>query len=435
MTKRVKKLSKATKLVKRNRVKPVSGVPRHNFINATPKIISAHKDSTQESATAFLQPFFAYQERLMPGLPVPTNNQAVYGFWTRNVIQFTDVAYGSGPNAGSWVGVSPWDINQVVVATAYADAIGTPNAYQGYNDPFYASCAANFESMACAYQGIRVKNLTPVLSQGGEALVARVPHGDSISSYPIMRNSGTSFVKSAADPGVMLTLAFQGTASSIPAVAGSLVDYGFYPPSASTFDVQSTRLMFRSQCAATAVQTWEIEIVTYYLARPFSTTSVFFAPTKHEIDFSKFDRLVEKAESAAPQFGVMRTAIKDDGDDAPLLADLSTIWQGAKAFGRVATQAWGALTSLFSLASHRRHLMAINMLLPDEMKEFSELCELDHDEAVNKLTSALMPKPTLADVDVEALLKRIAALEEATVWERLEERPRIATIPVATRRV
>lgn len=435
MAKPAKKMH-SIKAIKHNKVshannkiqKPhkASGVPRHEFSVAKQGQLSTmHKDATRDSVTAFLQPFLAYQERLQPGLPVVGDNQALYGFWTRNVIQVTDVAFAAGPNAGSWVAIRPWLTNQLTTATAYSDVIGTPNAFVGSNDPFNAACVANFEYMACGYQGVRVKNLTPVLSQGGESLLARSTHDTVVSSYAAARVSGTSFIKSAADPGVMMQMAYQGLTGMVPAVAGTIVDYGLLSPTVTIYDGKSSTLLFRSQSGAANPQTWEIEVVTCYLARPFSNTSVFFAPTKHEVDMMKFDRLVDRAEAATPEYSVARVAMKDDGQNPTILSDLQTIWNGAAAVGRVATAAWTGLTSLFGLQAEQRHLRALAFINDDDdLKEFTDSLGPNLDETVARLTALAAPKASVVTrVDYEALLRRLDELElkEAKEWEKIPE--------------
>lgn len=360
------KLTKVNKMPKRAAAAP-KGVPRHEVVQAAPRAAApTHRDATKESITAYLQPFTAYEERMMGGLPVATQAQGAYGFWTRNVINFTDVPYSSGPNAGTWVAVSPWDINQLVVANGYSDPLGTPNSYNTYNDPFYSAMATNFESIVCAYQGIRIKNLTPVLEMAGESFVGRYPVADSVKSYTAHRIAGTNFVKSNADPGVMLSLNYEGTPDLTPELAGNVHDYSWNLPSAAVLDQQSTRMLFRSQSAADHPQSWELEVVTYYLARPFANTSVFFAPVKHEVDMKTFDKAVDRALAASPEFSVERNAIKDDGPSAVTTEDLQAIWGGAKSVAKVASAAWSGLKSFFGFDDARKLLVHLSLLESEE---------------------------------------------------------------------
>lgn len=402
----------------------MSGVPRHEISIAKPNNAAAiHRDATRDSVTAYLQPFAAYQQRLQPGLPVVGDNQALYGFWTRNILQVTERPYASGTAGGCWVAVRPWLSDQIAEATSFLDGVGTPNTYGGYSDPFRTAAISNFEFMACAYQGVRVKNLTAVLNQAGECLVARTTYNDSFGlSFPAARQSGTAAVKSAADPGVMITLTYQGLSGMVPSAAGNIVDYGLMPPTALGYDPKSSTMLFRSQSSVSNPQTWEVEVVTCYLARPFANTSVFFAPTKHEVDMIKFDRLVDRAEAVRPEYSIARVAVKDDGDSPTIIADLETIWNGASAVGRVATAAWSGLSSLFGMQAEQRYLRALNFINDDDdLKTFSDVLGHSLNGTMDRLTVSCAPQPDhVSRLDYEALLKRLDDLEKQD-WERIPE--------------
>lgn len=351
---------------------PLSGVPRHNYKVSDPPLPMATRDVTRESVTSYLQPFVAYESRMMGTLPTVGTNKPVYGFWTRNVVQATEIVFNGGSNGGVAIRVTPWDITQVLVAATYSDTLGTPATFVSYNDPFYSAMATNFIEIVCCYQGVRVKNITAVLGQAGESVIGRSTYGEALTtSYSSFRNSGTSFVKSSADPGVMMQMTYQGLTGMEPPTAGYVCDYQWCPPGTSNYDGDSTAILFRSQSAAATPQTFSVEIVNYYLAVPFAATSVFFSPVKHEFDPKKFNRMIDAAESKSPELSVSRVAMKDDGENPSIVDDLQSIWNGAKSLGRVASSAWGALTSFFSLAKSRRHRVLLEHFADDDdVKEF-----------------------------------------------------------------
>jgi len=348
--------------------RPRLAVPRHNVVMLRPSVADSHRDATNDSLTCYLQPFVAYEARLMGGLPIAAQAQSAYGFWTRNVQVVTDIPFTGTSNVGTYLAIRPWLNGQIGITTAF-DSLGLPTSQTSAQDPFYAAINVNFESVVVAYQGVRVKNMTKVLSQGGEALIGRIPVSDELKSYYIHRSSGTSFVKSAADPGVLLTLSYEGQGGMTPVVAGNIIDYGWNLPSNGNLDPQSTEMIFRSQSASDSPQTWELEVVTYYLARPYASTSVFFAPSKHEVDMRKFDRAVDRSFGHAPEFSIERCALKDDGFADITASDLQSIWGGAKSFVKVATSAWSGLRSLFGLSAERKRLVHLALCQDD--------CDLD----------------------------------------------------------
>lgn len=392
-----------------------AGVPRHNFAVAKQAVVPGHVDATKDSVTAFLQPFEAYQRRLSPGLPVYGQNIATYGFWTRNVIVTTDVALGASASVGTQVRVVPRLGVQILAATVM-DINGVPSAFQPYDDPFKASCIVNFDSVVCAYQGFRIKNLTAVLGQAGEALVSRTPDDDLNSTYAVMRAGGNTFAKSAADPGVLLTLNFEGTSGQVPSVVGNIVDYGWHPPSQIQTDGQSTVMSFRSTAPSAQPQTWEVEVVTYYLARPFSTVAAFFTPIKREVDMTAFDRALDRALAKSPELSIARNALPDDGVSTTIMEDLSSIWGGVQAAGRVASAAWSGLTSLFGLAEHRRHAVILSMFENQQQYEAFLSAMQGRDLAAAVAAAVPPPPPEFTPAQISSL-RRLILEEEKNAKE------------------
>lgn len=369
----------------------VSGVPRHRFSVAQQSSSISRTDATKESVTAFLQPFHAYQRRMAPGLPFSGQNMAAYGFWTRNVFTSTDVAFGATATYGSAFFVHPRNKGQIFIATAL-DLDGKPLGWSSADDVFHASITTNFESVVVGYQGMRVKNLTAVLNQSGESLVGLTPVVDSTGpSYHEIRSCGTVVVKSSADPGVMLEMSYKGAASITPVVAGTVCDYAWFNPSTAIADPASTCMQFRSAQSSAAPQTWEVELVTYYLARPFSASSAFFGPTRHEVNQNQFNRLVDASLSRAPDLSIARNCVKDDGIDATLVADVGMIWSGAKAFGRVASAAWTGLRSFFGLGVEQRRAVLLSLIAND--KELKDFIAFAGSKSLDDLAAALQPKP------------------------------------------
>lgn len=418
---------RVAKKVVRSQLVPVSGVPRHNASMLSNASAGGHRDTTKEAVTAFLQPFQAYEARLMPGLPVSGSNQAAYGFWTRNVVTFTDVAYVGAANVGSWVSVAPWDMNQIVIASTFSDSLGTPDTFDVHADPFYASMATNFEAVVVGYQGVRVKNLTAVLDMSGESFVGRYPVADMSRGYVAHRTAGTNFVKSSSDPGVMLTLNYEGQTGIVPAVAGTVVDYGWLPPATVNQDSASTRTLFRSQAGAGKNQTWEVEVVTYYLARPYASASAFFSPVKREVDLVAFDRAVDRAVALSPELSIARNALKDDGEDPTLMEDLESIWGGAKSFARVAQSAWSGLSSFFGLSLERR--AAIHLQLFASQRDYDDLLTLmqKHDMASLRehIDRAIAP-PSFTPAQMAAIRALILEEEKEDSFEHLTTPPKPA---------
>lgn len=419
---RPKKNGRAPARVRAAKPKPVSrravsGVPRHNFASAKQPAIVGHVDATKDSVTAFLQPFEAYQRRLSPGLPLYGQNLATYGFWTRNTIVAADVPLGASGNYGTLISVVPSLTATILNATAL-DALGVASAFQPYNDPFRASSIVNFDSVVCAYQGFRVKNITAVLDQAGESLVCRIPLDDANTTYQTIRAGGNTFVKSAADPGVLMSMNFEGTSGMIPQTAGNIVDYAWHPPSAANLDSQSTVTQFRSLTSSTKPQQWEIEVVTYYLARPFSAVSAFFTPMKREVDMPAFDKALDRALARVPELSIARNAMPDDGPNPTIMEDLSSIWGGIQAVGRTASAVWSGLSNFFGLASHRRHATILSLF--EDEKQYQEFLGFANHHSLETAVAAAVPPapPAFTSLQLQQIRSLIADEEKFEVLSR-----------------
>lgn len=334
-----------------------SGVPRSQLVLSNVPASSSVPSiamETKEAAFAFTNPFEAYQRGYTPPMPRSATQDRTYVLWSRTVNSFTDVLNATG-GYYTYLAVQPALVNQLVVGTTFAG--GTPTVFSYFNDPLLPSFVSNFADCAIAYQGTRVRNLTPVLQQGGESVVGRMASETSTLNFGQLRSNTQSYAKSSADPGVILQMTYVGSFESSTDAAGSRSDYCFSEPT-SALDGDASVCYF----AATSPlqQTWEVETVTCYHCRPFITTSNLFKTVRSEIDISQFFRLIDKCYSNVPEFSLQRNTIRDDGVSPVLLADSFGIFGRAYraikqflGFSGIGSAKFGNLRSEHSLMAKR----------------------------------------------------------------------------------
>jgi len=326
-----------------------------------------HIDS-EKAAVGVLDPFAAFARQYKTGLPFSASTLPSFGFWTRNIVRSSELQFGATAQAGVCFTVCPWGRPLVYTGTTL-DAAGAPTVSVGTTDQQHAFIIANFQDLAVAYQGVRVRNLTPVLNQGGETTIGIGSFLDnSTLGFDAIRSSSSTITHSNGDPGVICQMSYYGNPSDNPvAPALQASDYRFTDASISNLDPQARTMVFRSYGLNATPQLFEVEIVTYYLGVPFSASSQLFAPVRYDVTPSIVNRLLDAAYSTSPMLSIPRNFVKDDGWD--------TVWTGAKAIikdiglgliGSAASWVGSAFASIFD--AKRRHLgfKRLMMMLPEE---------------------------------------------------------------------
>lgn len=340
-----------------------------------PAPLSSNKES-EMAAIGVLDPFAAFQRQYKTGLPFSTQTMPAFGFWTRSIDRATELPFGATAQAGINYTISPWNKPQGTVALTL-DAAGVMLTSVSTTDPQNTFIVGNFENLVVGYQGVRVRNLTPVLNQGGELVIGNLSYQDATANnFDDVRAASTTITHSNGDPGVIAQASYFGNQSDANTAGPTgVLDYRFNDANLTTIDPSTRSICIRSYGLTAQPQIFEIEIVTYYLAIPFSLPSQVFAPVRYEVVPSLVNRLIDRAFSKSPQYSIPRNFIKDDGWD--------TLWTGVKdiiadvglgLIGSAASAAGSAFASLF--AAKRRHMgfqRILTLLPPDSYVDFRKL--------------------------------------------------------------
>lgn len=376
-------------------------------------MIGETKYDSEKAAVGVLDPFAAFARQYKTGLPFGSSTLPSFGFWTRNVTRSQEIQWGASASAGVAFTVNPWGRPLVSTATVL-DAAGTPTTTVGFTDQQHPFIIANFQDLTVAYQGVRVRNLTPVLNQGGETTIGIGSYVDNTTlNFDAIRASSSTITHANGDPGVICQMSYYGNPSDNPVAPGFASDYRFTDASISALDPQARTMVFRSFGINASPQLFELEIVTYYLGVPFSASSQLFAPVRYDVTPSIVNRILDQAYGASPQLSIPRNFVKDDGWD--------TVWTGAKAIikdiglgliGSAASWVGSAFASIFD--AKRRHLgfKRLMFMLPEEAyDDFKKLivASASREHALSNIENSAPVVPSFT----ESQLLEIAAFMRA----------------------
>lgn len=387
------------------------------------------KDS-QMAAVGVLDPFAAFARQYKTGLPFAPFSPPVFGFWTRTIKRAVELNWtGVANTCGINVTIFPWANPQYQEANVI-DSLGRAASVLSANDPQLAFMTTNFDNLTVAFQGVRVRNLTPVLNQGGELVIGITSYEQYLASgFNDARSSSTTMTHANGDPGVIAQCAWVGNPAngdswnvgSNPGVAVS--DYRFAEPTSNALDpeirVMNIRTFNASGVAAPVPQAYEIEIVTYYVAIPLAIPSQIFAPVRYDVDHTIVTRLMDEAYNKSPQFSIARNFVKDDMWD--------DMWTGVKdivkdiGLGIIGTAASAVGTAFSGLFAGKRKnhafLRMLTLLPPDSYVEFKKLLTecADHAAAMAAVQRALVPRSTLTSADLERIAEALGLQDEPAV--------------------
>lgn len=333
------------------------------------------KDS-QKAAVGVLDPFAAFAHGYKTGLPFAAATVPAFGLWTRYVKRMVEVPFGTTVQAGARATINPWGNNSFMECTQL-DSAGLPIPVGNVtsSDPQLPFFLINFENMVVAYQGLRVRNLTPVLSQGGESVIGNASYIDATTSnFDQLRSSANSMIHANGDPGVICQATYFGNPANELRGAGFVTDYQFAPASYSSIDPETRCITFASFGEASAPQIFEFEVITYYLAVPFAVPSQIFQSVRYDVEPAMVNRLLDQAYNKAPMYSVPRNFVKDDGWD--------TMWTGAKAIitdiglgllGTLASAVGSAFSGLFAKDKFSAFYRVLSMLPPEHYSAFRDV--------------------------------------------------------------
>lgn len=353
---------------------------------------------SEKAAVCVMDPFAAFAHQYKTGLPFSPSTLPSFGFWTRNVLRSQELQFGATAQAGVCFTVCPWGRPLVQNATSL-DAAGVPVTTVGFTDQQHPFIISNFQDLVVAYQGVRVRNLTPVLNQGGETVIGIGSYVDNTTlGFDPIRASSSTITHSNGDPGVICQMSYYGNPSDNPVAPGFASDYRFTDASITALDPQARTMCFRSFGIFATPQLFEVEVVTYYLGVPFSASSQLFAPVRYDVTPSIVNRLLDVSYGTSPMLSIPRNFIKDDGWD--------TLWTGAKAIikdiglgliGSAASWVGSAFASIFD--AKRRHLgfKRLMLLLPEEaFDDFKKLVvsASSREQSLSLIEASVPEKPS-----------------------------------------
>lgn len=391
-----------------------------NLRPARPVSDSQVKNS-QMAAVGVLDPFAAFARGYKTGLPFAPMTPPVFGFWTRSVFrQVESVWTGATNTVGVNVLIMPWVKPQILQATTLG-AGGQPTPGAGLipiPDPQAPFITSNIDNLCVAYQGVRVRNLTNVLQQGGELVIGTCSYEQwNANTYDQNRASSTSITHANGDPGVIAQMAWIGNPANGASgtTSGSLIavsDYCFTEPSQSAIDPE-TRCIFVSSvngggvAPTPAAQVFEFEVVTYYVAVPLSVPSQILAPVRYDVDPGKVNRMLDVAYNKTPMYSIARQFIKDDGWD-DLWTGVKTIVKdiGLGLIGQAATSVGTAFAGLFT--GKRRpygYQRLLSLIPPDVYSDFRRLLteHADPESALAAVQSSCIKRSALTSADLERI--------------------------------
>jgi len=389
---KLKKIEKKVekKLVKRARAvgkvgkrvtKSDSILPSAHLSNAKQGRASASGQSKDSDAALIgvIEPFDAYQKGLKTGLPLTFNAAPIYGMWTRNVFVITETAWGTSTTCGVRLGFYPNPNCIMAHCTPLTASDGTSTAgnYINHADSALGFLGANIDVLAGVYQGVRVRNITPVVSLGGESVIGMLAYTDAIPvagvgsnlGYSYFRTASTSYAKSNSDPGVFMEMSWIGNADinvgQASAAPAAVRDYSFITPTNVVVDYDARAIAFASSGSTTTPQTYEIEIVTYYACVPLGTTAGLFTPTRYEVSPERVIRGMDQAYARYGRYSMQRCAHKDDFD---LVETLKTgaKWVGNKLVNGAVDWVADSILSLFAKRP-KEALLRVLCGVPPEM--------------------------------------------------------------------
>lgn len=376
--------------------------------------------NSQMAAVGVLDPFAAFSRGYKTGLPFSPMTPPVYGFWTRSIFRQVEVGWtGTANTVGMNVLVMPWVKPQVLQATTLgAGGQPVPLTVIPIADPQGPFITSNFDTICVAYQGVRVRNLTNVLQQGGELVVGICSYEQwNANTYDQNRSSSTSITHANGDPGVIAQCAWTGNPANgeSSSTTGSLIavsDYRFVEPSQSTLDPEMRCIFISSvngggTAPTPAAQVFEVEIVTYYVGVPLSVPSQILAPVRYDVDPSIVNRMLDAAYNKSPLFSIARNFIKDDG--------WSDLWTGVKTIvkdiglgliGQAASSVGTAFAGLFTGKRRPYAILRLLSLIPqDAYPEFRRLLteHSELDSAVAAVQASCIRRSTLTSADLERI--------------------------------
>lgn len=293
--------------------RPSAVVPRVRWGSSAPSSATAFKPlkaQTNDAVMALLQPFVAFNNGILAPMPDSQVIRDTVCFWTRTVRTFGDVTWSGSSTAGTRVTISPSPKNMFRQALSLSTT-GVPTSNEFHDDAAYTYIETNFDSVAVAYQGIRIRNLTSVSTQNGEVTVVRSCYSDAdTAAYAGVRSAANSFTASAADPGSGLEQSYRGVPSLVANVIDTRVDYAFCD--VDSIPEANSNVITLATNAITTAQNWEVEVVTCYHGVPFMATGISLPTTRYICDIIDLASRVDHAYTKHPMNGVDRCVFTAD---------------------------------------------------------------------------------------------------------------------------
>lgn len=404
----------------------IANAPRSMPSTESPK-------DTISAAQGILDPWHSYANAIKTGLPFQAVGSPVYGLWSRNIRNVIDIPYiGAAARSGTVVAVLPWCNPQMIVANAL-DAGGAMTSSYPVLDPQMAVLTGNFERITVAYQGLRVRNITPIISMAGESNIGDISYvGATNAIFETRRLSATGISHANSDPGVMLQNSFLGSSADSHS-SGAVYDYTFASPTASTIDNDLRCMVFSCETESATPQTWEVEVITYYVCTPFANNSSIFAPQRFDVYPHALNGLLDRAYSTIGRYSIARNMVKDDGlSEAWGLASAGIKAAGGSLIKSAASWVGNAWDSLFG--KNDLFPRILHLLPSEHYSAFRDLI-MAHDTREDLLAKLekLRLKETAIPQKLLDLLTR-SYLSDTSDWDTVSQHSTVASLPAALTR-
>jgi len=348
-------------------VRKLDKKPIPNSLPSLPNVRSlsvVNSDFSDVTAAALIDPFTAYGKQVQVGLPFDPTAQQVFGMWTKD-IQVINSVTDSGSNKSIVFAVAPWFAAGLSVASAIG-ASGIVTAYNQFNSLSTTFIQGGFEEACVSHMGVRVRNLTAVMTQAGEITIGECRFAEwNAANYQARRGNVKSYTRAIAGAQVFAEANWIGMSDSESESTAQISDYLMCDTSGDVFADDLT-VTYVQIVSPNDVQI-EVEVVRHLITLPTLANQAFIPLTRLLVNPNRVMMLADYCYSQIGRFDMRRSAL---ADDAGIIDDFKSIWKGAKALARLPGSLWQGLTSGLSAVDPRKNMLRTLLTLnPDVYKQ------------------------------------------------------------------
>lgn len=280
------------------------------------------ESATQEYVFALLQTFEAEERGFRPGVP-DISLRPTYRWSSHATFTAATVLNAYTTTWDLLLYAIPAGVAHIYYSTAFSAASGKLTAATGYADASYSTWATNFDAVRMVACQFRVRNITAVTSQAGQAQQGANLFGNMTNyTFAQFSNSSESCTRTLASPGDV------GVVTWVPVFDQYTGDTEFIFPSTAAANTSTAAWTWIQ--TPVAGQQFSVEIITMWEALVIPNVQSIIEPTMLLNDPMEAQALLYKAFKNQPAYSLERTVIKDDGVVESTIADLRSIWGGVK---------------------------------------------------------------------------------------------------------